>query len=595
MADVRVWAPHARTVALSSNGRLYEMTRCEMGWWSLAAPWMAHGCDYAFHLDGQGPMPDPCSAWQPQGVHGPSRWLDHGKFVWNDGGWQQRPLGSAVIYEMHIGAFTPEGTFDGAISQLDGLADLGITHIELMPVAAFSGSRGWGYDGVALYAPHQVYGGPDGLKRLVDACHQRGLAILLDVVYNHLGPSGNYLGRYGPYFTERYTTPWGMAVNLDGAQSDPVRRFFIENALMWLRDYHIDGLRIDAIHAFADMSAIHFLEQLAAEVRQLEAHLERHFVLIAESDLNDPRAVLPPRAGGYGIDAQWNEDFHHALHAVLTGERQGYYRDFGRLADLAKVLTQGWVYDGAYSVYRRRTHGRPATGLSGHRFVGCLQNHDQIGNRAQGERASRLMPLGRLKIGAALLLTAPFVPMIFQGEEWGAMTPFLYFTNHEDPELGEAVRHGRRKEFAAFGWDPGQIPDPQDETSFLSSKLDWNEAVRSPHSDILEWHRELIRLRRRFSELTDGRLDGTIVKFDEMAGWLVMSRGRVVVTCNLADTVQNLPFPRFAEKIPLLLSDTGIIAQDDRIVLPANTVAIWADKEACALSRQNTRLKENEP
>jgi len=393
-------------------------------------------------------------------------------------------------------------------------------------------------------------------------------------VYNHLGPCGNYLGRFGPYFTDRYKTPWGEAINLDGPESDEVRRFFIDNALMWLRDYHLDGLRIDAVHAIVDTSAIHFLEQLVAEVKDLEAQLGRQLVIIAESDLNDPRLVRRPEAGGYGLDAQWNEDFHHALHAVLTGERNGYYRDFGRLADLAKVLTKGLVYDGRYSAYRRRRHGRPATGLSGHRFVGFLQNHDQVGNRAAGERIGHLLSPGQLKIGAALALTAPFIPLLFQGEEWGASTPFLYFTDHQDAELAEAVRRGRREEFAAFGWPPHAIPDPQAEETFHRSKLDWGEMAREPHAGLLEWHRQLIGLRRRSPALTDGRLETTKVACDEAAGWLAVTRGPFLVACNLASQDQDLPLSEPAEREILLASESGCRIKGDRILLPGHTVAL---------------------
>ena len=456
------------------------MTARADGWWTAEAVSAAPGTDYAFRLDGGPPLPDPRSVWQPQGVHGPSRVLDHGAFPWTDGRWQQGPLPSAVLYELHVGTFTPEGTFEAAIARLDHLVDLGITHVELMPVAEFPGSRGWGYDGVDLYAPHHAYGGPEGLKRLVNACHAKGFAVLLDVVYNHLGPAGNYLERFGPYFTARHQTPWGPAVNLDGPGSDEVRRFFCDNALMWLRDYHLDGLRLDAVHALVDTSAVSFLEQLAAEVHALEAHLGRHLVLIAESDLNDPRVVRPPELGGYGLGAQWSDDFHHALHTVLTGERDGYYADFGSLADLAKALTGTFVYDGRYSHFRGRRHGRPTAGLTGDHFLGYLQNHDQIGNRAQGERSSHLPNSGRLKIAAALVLTSPFIPLLFQGEEWGASTPFQYFTDHDDPELGRAVREGRRVEFAGFGWAPEAIPDPQDPATFARSKLDWQERARSP-------------------------------------------------------------------------------------------------------------------
>jgi len=579
MGRLKVWAPDARRIEVEIKGTRLDMEKGPNGWWQVDTPLAEHGADYAFVLDEGTPLPDPRSPWQPEGVHGPSRILDHGVFQWTDSDWQPPPLSSAIIYELHIGTFSPEGTFDGAVKRLDHLVNSGITHVELMPVAEFSGNRGWGYDGVDLYAPHHAYGGPEGLKRLVDACHTRKLAVILDVVYNHLGPAGNYLGRFGPYFTDRYATPWGEAVNLDGPYSDEVRRFFSDNALMWFRDYHMDGLRIDAVHAIIDTSAIHFLEQLASEVNDLESHLGRHLVLIAESDLNNPRVIRSPEVGGYGIDAQWNEDFHHALHATLTGEQDGYYMDFGSLADLAKVLTLGLVYDGSYSHYRRRSHGRPATGLAGYQFVGCLQNHDQVGNRALGERASHLLSPGRIKIGAALVLTAPFVPMLFQGEEWAASTPFLYFTDHQDPEPGQAVKRGRSEEFAAFGWEPDKIPDPQKKDTFLRSRLDWDELRRDPHDKILDWHRSLIRLRRQLPELSDGRMEQTSVRFDETAQWLIMTRGSVLVTCNFEGAFQRIPCAELGGKEIVLSSDEGITAEDNEILMPGEAVAIWVDRE----------------
>lgn len=574
MAEMRVWAPGAHRVELDSNGQLLDMIKNDNGWWTVDAPSVTHGVDYAFRVDGEGPFPDPRSPWQPEGVQGSSRWVDHARFAWTDARWQQPPLGAAIIYELHIGTFTPDGTFDAAIGRLDELVDLGITHVELMPVAAFSGTRGWGYDGVDLYAPHGGYGGPGALKRLVDACHQRGLGVLLDVVYNHLGPTGNYLRTFGPYFTQRYQTPWGEAVNLDGPESDEVRRFFIDNALMWLRDYHLDGLRIDAIHALVDTSAVHFLEQLAAEVANLEAALGRHLVLIAESDLNDPRVVRSPERGGYGIDAHWNEDFHHALHAILTSEHDGYYQDFGRLADLAKVVTEGLAYDGRYSSFRQRCHGRPATDISAHRFVGCLQNHDQVGNRAMGERVSQLLSRGQLKIGAALVMTSPFVPLLFQGEEWGAATPFLYFTDHQDRELAEAVKQGRRQEFADFDWNPDDIPDPQAEETFTQSKLQWEERSRPPHSDLLQWYRSLIALRRRLSALTNGRLSETHAEFDEDARWFMMIRGPALVLCNFSESAQQIRSPALAGKKTVLASEHGVLVERHAAFLPGHAAAI---------------------
>jgi maltooligosyltrehalose trehalohydrolase len=574
-----VWAPRATRVDIQIGGGRSALAAEARGWWSLAVPSAGPGTEYAFVLDGGEPLPDPRSPWQPYGVHGPSRVVDHAAFAWGDASWRAGPLASAVIYELHVGTFTPAGTFEAAIARLDYLRELGATHVELMPVGEFPGARGWGYDGVDLYAPHHAYGGPEGLKRLVDGCHARGLAVILDVVYNHLGPAGNYLGRFGPYFTERHTTPWGPAVNLDGPDSEEVRRFFCDNALMWLRDYHIDGLRLDAVHAIIDTSAVHFLEQLAVEVRALEGRLGRHLVLIAESDLNDPRVVRPPEVGGYGLDAQWCDDFHHALHAVLTGERDGYYADFGSLADLARALKHGFVYDGRYSVFRRRPHGRPAAGLSGQRFVSFLQNHDQIGNRAQGERSGRLMSLGRLKVAAALVFTAPLVPMLFQGEEWGASSPFQYFTDLEDPELGRAVSEGRRHEFAAFGWAPEEVPDPQAFDTFRRSTLDWEERHREPHASLLDWHRRLIQLRRRVPALLDGRRDRLRVHCDEEARWLVVQRGAVTVGCNLGPRAQYVPVEREQSGAVLLTSDATIEVGSKGLLLPADSVAILGPAE----------------
>lgn len=574
MTDMRVWAPGARKVTLLSTSDSLAMAARPGGWWQVEVPFVQHGVDYAFTVDDTGPFPDPRSPWQPNGVHGFSRWVDHSLFNWTDAGWQPPPLSSGIIYELHLGTFTPEGICDAAVSRLDHLVKLGVTHVELMPVAQFSGARGWGYDGVDLFAPHHAYGGPDGLKRLVDACHDRGLAVLLDVVYNHLGPSGNYLGRFGPYFTSRYATPWGDAVNLDESDSPGVRQFLIDNARMWLKDYHMDSLRIDAVHAIHDTSAIHFLEELAGTVKKLESALGRHLVLIAESDLNDPRVVRSPAVGGYGMDAQWNEDFHHALHAVLTGENQGYYQDFGTLAQLADVLTKGLVYDGRYSVFRRRHHGRPAVGLSGASFVGCLQNHDQVGNRALGERTSQLLSSDLLKIGAALVMLSPFVPMLFQGEEWGASTPFLYFTDHREPELGEAVRQGRQKEFAAFGWEERTIPDPQAEDTFVQSRLDWEEKFHKPHSRIQAWHRSLIRLRRNLPELTGGDMEQIAVRYDDTARWLLMKRGTVLVACNFALASRHIPCPELKNAKPLLCSKTGTSVKENELFLPEETVAV---------------------
>ncbi|MBV8690090.1 MAG: malto-oligosyltrehalose trehalohydrolase [Actinobacteria bacterium] len=451
--------------------------RGEAGGWFESDDDLAPGTDYRFALDGGDPLPDPRSRWQPAGVDGPSRVDDPESFEWTDTGWTGIDPAELVIYELHIGTFTPEGTFESAIERLDHVVDLGITAVEVMPVAEFPGDRGWGYDGVDLYAPHHAYGGPAGLRGLVDACHQRGLGVILDVVYNHLGPTGNNLGRFGPYFTDRYETPWGQAVNLDGEGSAEVRRFFIDNALMWLRDYHVDGLRLDATHALFDASPQHFLAQLSESVDALEDELGRVFVLIAEDERADDVIVRPRDAGGYGLDAVWFDAFHHAVHVALTGERDGYYASFTGLTDLPGILD------------------RAAT-TGGRRLVACLQNHDQIGNRAQGERLSHLTSVETARVASGLLFASPFVPLLFQGEEWGTSSPFQYFTDHRDPGIAQAVTEGRRREFAAFGWRPEDVPDPQDPATFARSKLAWDELETAPHRDVLASYRALIGLRR---------------------------------------------------------------------------------------------------
>ncbi|HLI57341.1 MAG TPA: malto-oligosyltrehalose trehalohydrolase [Actinomycetota bacterium] len=584
MARFAVWAPEARQgVELLVEGGSPVATKAGTGGWYLLetpeaagdGPGGTAGIEYRFIVDGSEPLADPRSAWQPAGIDGPSRVLDPQTLAWTDDGWRgvtMSWLSGGAIYELHVGTFTPEGTFESAIERLDQLVELGVRAIEIMPVAEGSGDRGWGYDGVFLFAPHHAYGGPHGLNALVDACHARGLGVILDVVYNHLGPSGNVLGRYGPHFTDRYATPWGSAVNLDGAGSDEVRQFFIDNACMWLADYHIDGLRLDAIHAFVDLSATHFLAQLAEAVGALAGTLGRQLVLIAESDLNDPRVVRPAQLGGYGFDGVWSEDFHHSLHALLTGERSGYYQDFGSLADVAACLQRAAVYDGRYSVYRRRRHGAPAGDLPGRRFVGFGQNHDQVGNRAMGERSAALMSPGRLKIAAALILTAPFVPMLFQGEEWAASTPFLYFTNHADPELGRAVTAGRRREFAAFGWDPGQIPDPQDPATFERSKLIWAERDDPVHAGVLGWYRSLLALRRRCPDLRADRLDRVGVSYDEAAGWIRVVRGSIELVANLSGSGLRLE----AAGDLVLASEPGVAIGEGGLELPTESVALLA-------------------
>ncbi|MBN2357989.1 MAG: malto-oligosyltrehalose trehalohydrolase [Deltaproteobacteria bacterium] len=573
MTRLSVWAPQARQVEVVFGDTRHEMRPEPRGYWQCDPPELAPGGDYAFSLDGGPPRPDPRSAWQPAGVHGPSRLVDHTSFAWSDAGFAPVPLSQAVFYELHVGTFGRAGTFDGVVPHLDHLAALGVTHVELMPVAAFPGKHGWGYDGVALFAPHAPYGGPEGLRRLVDACHARGLGVILDVVYNHLGPSGNYLAEYGPYFTDRYRTPWGAAVNLDAAHCDEARRFFLDNAVAWLAGYHVDGLRLDAVHAMVDTGATHFLEELAAEVQAAARRLGRCCLLIAESDLNDPRLVTAPDSGGYGLDAMWSDDFHHALHAVLTGERGGYYEDFGTVAALAKAAREGVVYDGEYSRYRRRRHGRRAVGLQGQQLVVCCQNHDQIGNRARGERLGQLTDPESAMVAAAVVLTSQYVPLLFQGEEWAASSPFLYFTDHREQELADAVRDGRRREFAAFGWRPEEIPDPQAADTFHRSRLIWDELGRQPHARVLAWYRSLLGLRRSERELQAGAPGQAEVSFDEQRRWLLSRRGRFAMACTLGPEQAAIPLPPPPAEL-LLDSSSRARIEDRTLHLPGRTAVV---------------------
>ncbi len=570
MTMLRVWAPLPTTVAVEVDGRRTSMTSAEGGWWTgeVGGP----GTDYALVLDGGDPRPDPRSAWQPHGVHGPSRVVDHGAFGWTDDRWRGVPLAGSVLYELHIGTFTPEGTFDAAVERLDHLVELGISAVELLPCNAFAGRWGWGYDGVAWYAVHDPYGGPDGLKRFVDACHARGLGVVMDVVYNHLGPAGNYLPEFGPYLTDAHTTPWGSAVNLDRPGSDEVRRYVLENALMWLRDYHVDGLRLDAVHALVDERATHLLEELSVEVEALGAQLRKPLFLIAESDLNDPRMVTSREAGGHGLTGQWADDVHHALHANLTGESAGYYGDFLGLPELAKVLSGVFLHDGAWSSFRERAHGRPVPAtVPGHRFVVYLQDHDQVGNRATGDRISATLSDGLLKVGAALVLTSAYTPMLWMGEEWGARTPWQFFSDHEG-DLGEAVRQGRRAEFASHGWATEDVPDPQAKQTLRDSTLDWSELEQERHVALLTWTRDLIALRRARPELSDGRRDRVQVAYDEDARWLVVRRGAIAVVCNLSDAASTVPLD--GSTTVLLASGPGAVQHGKAELAPESVLVV---------------------
>jgi maltooligosyltrehalose trehalohydrolase len=496
--EFTVWAPRARSVdleILSPHRLTMPMRPLDRGYFRVVVEKVGHGARYRFLLDGRTARPDPVSHFQAEDVHGPSTLIDHDRFSWTDQGFRPVPLARYVIYELHVGTFTPEGTFEGAIGKLDHLVELGVTALEIMPVAQFPGSRNWGYDGVHPFAVQASYGGPDGLKRLVDGCHGRGLSVILDVVYNHLGPEGNYLRDFGAYFTDHYRTPWGEAVNFDGPDSDEVRAYFLHNAEHWFDRYHIDGLRLDATHSIYDQTPEPFLRELARVARR---HTERSGLvktLIAESNLNDPRLVQPLELNGFGLDAVWSDDFHHVVHTLLTGEDQGYYADYGRFAQLADVLEKGFAFTGQYSPFRRRSHGSPAGSLPGQAFVFCTQNHDQVGNRLNGDRLSTLVGFAELKLAAGLLLLAPGLPLLFMGEEYAEDNPFLYFISHLDPDLVEAVRQGRKEEFHEFKWAE-EPPDPQNERTFARSRLDWSKPASGRHATMLALYRELLRLRR---------------------------------------------------------------------------------------------------
>jgi maltooligosyltrehalose trehalohydrolase len=577
--EFAVWAPLPRRVRLQVDGTVHDLHRDDAGWWRAEVTARPEA-DYGFLLDdAETPLPDPRSRWQPDGVHGLSRRFDPAAHAWGDAAWTGRPLPGGVVYELHLGTFTPEGTLDAAIGRLDHLVDLGVDFVELLPVNAFNGPHGWGYDGVLWYAVQESYGGPAAYQRFVDACHQRGLAVIQDVVYNHLGPSGNYLPEFMPIFAESGATTWGSSINLSGPDSDEVRRYILDNALMWLREMHVDGLRLDAVHALVDERATHLLEELAQEVDRLSVAVGRPLTLIAESDLNDPRLVTPRAAGGTGLTAQWSDDFHHALHAVLTGEDQGYYADFAAagLAGLAKTLTGAYFHDGTWSSFRRRHHGRPVDPavLPGWRFLGYLQDHDQIGNRATGDRLSATLSPDLLAVGATLVLTSPFTPMLFMGEEWGAATPWQFFTSHPEPELGRATAEGRMAEFAEHGWDPAAVPDPQDPETFIRSKLDWAEVDREPHARLLAVHRTLIALRSAHPDLVDPDLSRVTVGVDEEARWLVVHRGSLRVVANLAGAPREVPLDRAPTGV-LFATGAAPTWSGSTVTLPAESAAILA-------------------
>jgi len=499
-----VWAPNAQNVQVrivAPEERLVDLTRDDAGYYVGQATGIDPGTTYFYRIDGEKERPDPASRFQPEGVHGPSAVVDPA-FQWGDSSWRGIALRDYVLYELHVGTFSPDGTFDAVIPHLNRLKELGITAIELMPVAQFPGNRNWGYDGVYPFAVQNSYGGSEGLKKLVDACHQRGMALVLDVVTNHLGPEGNYLADFGPYFTGRYRTPWGPAINFDGQYSDEVRHFFVENAVYWIREFRMDALRIDAIHGIFDASAVHFLEELAFAVHAQRDVLNREIYVIAENDLNDSRVIKPRSVGGYGLDGVWNDDFHHALHTLLTNEQTGYYIDFGQVSQLTKSFSAGFVFSGQYSVYRRRRHGNSSAGIPPNRFVVFSQNHDQVGNRMLGERLGQNVTFEKMKLAAYVVLLSPYIPLLFMGEEYGETAPFPYFVSHSDPDLVEAVRRGRREEFAAFQW-LGEPLDPQDEATFESAKLHHDLREKGWHRVLEQFYKELLRLRKRILHTTN--------------------------------------------------------------------------------------------
>ena len=583
-----VWAPKAKKMSLQWRDQTLPMNGPnKRGWWVLEVPEAGCADRYAYLLDDEPtPIPDPRSLRQPDGVHGLSELYDHSLFEWHDQLWRGSPKTGSIVYELHIGTFSEEGTFDAAIPRLKYLAELGVTHVEVMPVAGWAGKQGWGYDGVSLFATHEPYGGPDGFKRFVDACHATGLSVILDVVYNHFGPVGNYTTKFGPYLNDNRKTPWGDAVNLDGEGSDEVRRYFVDNALMWLRDYHCDGLRFDAVHAFIDLSAVHFMEQITTEVERLSATVSKEFFLVAESDLNDPRVVRSREANGYGMDSQWSDDFHHALFAILYTPKKGetgYYSDFGDIRDLGKALKQSYVYDGTYSGHRKRRHGRSPEGLSAHHFIHFDQNHDQVGNRGWGERLEHLVGMDAAKVSIGLLLTAPYIPMLFMGEEWATSAPFLYFADHEDDEMRKQVAEGRKQEFAAFGFD-GDVPDPEDEKTYEMSKLKWDEQGEGKHAEMLAWVKSLIKLRRSNVCLNDGDMHRIIVVTDEQRKTVVMERDEARIVINFGEEPYDFTLLE-GEKL-VLTSRDGVEVKDNQLGVPPMTLAIFMSTSEDVENRQ---------
>ncbi|WP_347975733.1 malto-oligosyltrehalose trehalohydrolase [Microbacterium sp. ProA8] len=569
-----VWAPRATTVALRAPARGEDtpMAREEGGWWRGQVE-LADGEEYGFVIDDAVvARPDPRSRRQQQGVHELSAVFDPAAHEWADSSWTGRQLAGGVVYELHIGTFTTEGTLDAAARRLGHLVDLGIDFVELLPVNAFNGVHNWGYDGVLWYAVHEPYGGPAAYQRFVDACHAVGLGVIQDVVYNHLGPSGNYLPEFGPYLRDAESNTWGSSVDLDESE---VRRFIVENAQMWLRDYHVDGLRLDAVHALKDSGPVHILQELAESVDALSAHLGRPLTLIAESDLNDARLISAREAAGYGLTAQWNDDYHHALHVALTGETTGYYADFASLASLVKASTRGFFHDGTWSSFRGRAHGHPIDPrIPAWRLVTFSQDHDQIGNRAAGDRLSQTLDEGGMAIAAVLTVLAPFTPMLFMGEEWAASTPWQFFTSHPEAELGAATARGRKAEFARMGWDESLVPDPQDPETFQRSKLRWDEKDAGIHARILALYRDLLALRREHPELTDPDFHALTATADDVGRWFRLQRGSIEILVNFSAEPARLPVD--GSRRVLLSTDAAASSDDGFVALPPRSAVVVA-------------------
>lgn len=590
-----VWAPDAETVdvVFKERDEPVSLEKVEHGYWKNTISGVKPGSLYQFLLDGKKKHPDPASRSQPEGVHSWSRVIEQNNFSWTDKDWKGLPLSEMILYELHIGTYTEAGTFEAMLEKLDHLKELGINTVEIMPVSQFPGNRNWGYDGVYPFAAQDSYGGAKGLKKLVNTCHENGFAVILDVVYNHMGPEGNYLSEYGPYFTDKYKTPWGSALNFDDKYSDEVRNFFIQNALMWLEEFHFDGLRLDAIHEIIDRGARPFLRELSRQVDKLEDRTGRNYVVIAESDLNDVKIVNPYEKGGFGIEGQWVDDFHHSLHTILTGEKDGYYQDFGEISQLAKSFEQGFVYDGVYSEFRKRKVGNDPSNLPPSKFVISIQNHDQVGNRMLGDRLAKLVSPEELKLAAGIMLISPLTPMLFMGEEFAEDQPFQYFVSHEDPELVKAVQEGRKREFKYFFSEgEGEFPDPQSRETFNNSKLNWSFKNNDQKRMIFEYYKELIRLRKNGSFETF-RNTITRIEVDEDHQLIRVSaekkeNGKAFAVFNFNSSAREINLPK-SKSWNLLIASADekwggakkfpeMFTENDSIDIPPNSLIICENK-----------------